>query len=38
MSMDMGSVAPHKPTLTCTVGIIVVVLVVYHFTLGKGKR
>jgi len=29
---------PHLPTLMTTVIILVVVLVLYHFTLGKKKR
>lgn len=30
--------AAHKPTLGYTVGIIVVVFVLYHFTLGRGRK
>jgi hypothetical protein len=34
--MSMGAAAsPHKPTLGWTVGIIVVVVILYHVTLGK---
>lgn len=35
---NMGQATPHKPTLGWTVGIIVVVVIVYHFTLGKGGK
>lgn len=39
MAMNAGSLPPaHKPTLGYTVGIIVVVIVVYHFTMGKGRK
>lgn len=35
----MGSAAsPHKPTLGWTVGIIIVVIIGYHFLMGKGHR
>jgi hypothetical protein len=33
--MPGGAAAPHTPTLTWTVGIIIVVLVGYHFLIKK---
>jgi hypothetical protein len=30
--------AAHKPTLGYTVGIIVVVIIGYHFLFGKGRK
>lgn len=39
MNGGTGSLpAAHKPTLGYTVGIIVVVIVGYHFLFGKGRR
>jgi hypothetical protein len=37
MAIDMGSSAPHKPTLGWTIAIIIVVVVGYHFLSKKGK-
>lgn len=37
--MSAGAMpAAHKPTLGYSVGIIVVVVIIYHFTMGKGKK
>jgi hypothetical protein len=36
----MGSGIPpaHKPTLGYAIGGVIVAIVVYHFTLGKGRK
>jgi hypothetical protein len=33
-----GLAQPHKPTLGWTIGAIIVVVIVYHFTLGRGRK
>lgn len=30
--------AAHKPTLGYSVGVIVVVIIIYHFAFGKGRK
>lgn len=33
-----ANVMPHKPTLGWAVVAVIVVVLGYHFTMGKGKR
>ena len=36
---SMGQIpTPHKPTIGWTVGIIIVVVIGYHFVFGKGRK
>ena len=30
--------AAHKPTMGYTIGAVVVLIVVYHFVFGKGRK
>lgn len=30
--------AAHKPTMGYTIGVVVVIIIVYHFAFGKGRK
>jgi len=34
----MQQMAPHKPTLGWSIAAVVIVVLGYHFLLGKGRR
>lgn len=38
MGGGTGSMTPHPPTAKFLVVVIVAAFVVYHFTLGKGRK